>query len=116
MEALKRMTEATADVLRVLLAADDVVWGLAIIKDAGRPAGTVYPVLERLERAGWITGEWETDDARSGPRRRYYRLTRDGAAAAGAAVERRASARPAGAASRAAAVRGERSVAIGGIA
>jgi PadR family transcriptional regulator, regulatory protein PadR len=40
------------------------------------PEGTVYPALRRLERHGLITGRWvEVADA---PRRRYYRLTRDG--------------------------------------
>ena len=40
------------------------------------PEGTVYPVLHRLEEAGWIAGRWTTAD--SGRRRRVYALTRRG--------------------------------------
>jgi PadR family transcriptional regulator PadR len=39
------------------------------------PTGTVYPALHRLERAGWITSDWETVVGR---RRRAYRLTTAG--------------------------------------
>ncbi|WP_434693696.1 PadR family transcriptional regulator [Glutamicibacter sp. Je.9.36] len=40
----------------------------------GLKTGTVYPILERLEDAGWITSEWDTDLSRKGPRRRYFKL------------------------------------------
>ncbi len=34
--------------------------GLQIVKDTGKKPGTVYPILERLEAAGWVQGgEWE---------------------------------------------------------
>ena len=39
------------------------------------PEGTVYPVLHRLERGGFLSSEW-TEVA--GRRRRVYRLTRSG--------------------------------------
>ncbi|MEU0789788.1 helix-turn-helix transcriptional regulator [Amycolatopsis sp. NPDC005961] len=39
------------------------------------PTGTVYPALRRLERAGWLSSEW---DVVSGRKRRTYRLTRSG--------------------------------------
>lgn len=74
MDRLPRTTPATADVLAALLAASDGVWGLLIIKESGRPAGTVYPILDRLEDAGWIDGHWEESPDRKGPRRRFYRL------------------------------------------
>ena len=38
--------------------------------------GTLYPVLYRLERAGWVDVRWETP-ARGVPRK-YYRLTAAG--------------------------------------
>ena len=52
--------------------------------DATRlPSGTVYPILRRLEVAGFVESSWE-DDTRakknSRPRRRNYQLTRDGRA------------------------------------
>jgi len=94
MEKLSRITPATIDVLDALLGASDSVWGLRIVALTGRPAGSVYPILERLERAGWAESEWEDAPERSGPRRRLYRLTSGGAEAARAAVGRAAAPRP----------------------
>ena len=37
--------------------------------------GSLYPALHRLEAAGWVDSEWETNDGR---RRRSYSLTADG--------------------------------------
>ena len=88
MEPLSRLTPATLDVLTALLGEPDRIWGLRIVGLTSRPAGSVYPILERLERAGWVDSEWEDDPARSGPRRRLYRLTADGVDAARAAVAR----------------------------
>jgi DNA-binding PadR family transcriptional regulator len=73
MENLARVTPATALVLEALLSADSV-WGLQIVKHVGKKPGTVYPILDRLEVAGWIQGEWDSTQDRKGPRRRYYRL------------------------------------------
>jgi DNA-binding MarR family transcriptional regulator len=87
MKPLARVTPATVDVLRVLLE-EDGIWGMLVIKRTARPAGSVYPILERLEGAGWVSSSWEPDTERSGPRRRLYELTRDGAVAAQAAVAR----------------------------
>lgn len=44
------------------------------------PTGTVYPALRRLERAGWIDGNWSVVNGR---RRRTYTLTRSGRKALG---------------------------------
>ncbi|MGF7047939.1 PadR family transcriptional regulator PadR [Paenibacillus sp. DS2015] len=38
--------------------------------------GTLYPALKRIEANGYIEGYW--DDRDLGPRRRYYRITKDG--------------------------------------
>jgi len=38
--------------------------------------GSLYPALQRLERAGLITSEWGTSD--NNRRARYYKLTRAG--------------------------------------
>ncbi|HSZ55823.1 MAG TPA: helix-turn-helix transcriptional regulator [Tepidisphaeraceae bacterium] len=41
--------------------------------------GSLYPALYRLEGAGMIKGEWESNQTpRRGPRRRVYRLTAKG--------------------------------------
>ncbi|WP_018352598.1 PadR family transcriptional regulator [Longispora albida] len=82
MEPLGRIGKTTVDVLRVLLASGEPRWGLEVIKLTGRPSGSVYPLLDRLERAGWVHSEWEQDNDRRGPRRRMYTLTAGGAAEA----------------------------------
>ncbi|WOV84284.1 PadR family transcriptional regulator [Sporosarcina jeotgali] len=38
--------------------------------------GTIYPVLLRLQKNHWISGEMRASE--SGPRRKYYTLTPDG--------------------------------------
>lgn len=86
MEPLSRVTAATLDVIEALVEAAQPLWGLRIVKSTERPAGSVYPILERLERLSWVTSEWENDPERTGPRRRLYELTSDGAAAASALI------------------------------
>lgn len=39
--------------------------------------GTLYPLLARLRRAGWVSTSWQ--ESTEGPPRRYYFLTEDGA-------------------------------------
>ena len=41
--------------------------------------GTLYPLLYRLEREGWIKAKWETPE--SGKKRKVYSLTSDGRSA-----------------------------------
>jgi DNA-binding PadR family transcriptional regulator len=75
----------TTSVLKVVAAllADPAAerYGLQLMQATGLPSGTLYPILVRLERAGWVESRWEqTDPAAEGrPTRRYYRLTTDGA-------------------------------------
>ena len=88
MTPLSRLTPATLDVLQCLLSTD-ATWGLQIIKLTNRPAGSIYPILERLERSGWVSSDWEDNPERPGPRRRLYSLTGDGAVAARSAVAAR---------------------------
>ena len=38
--------------------------------------GTIYPLLSRMRRAGWVTTTWR--ESESGPPRRYYAITRSG--------------------------------------
>lgn len=55
-------------------------YGLELIEATGMPAGTIYPILTRLEEVGWIGGEWESFDRKDKGRRRrrYYVLTATG--------------------------------------
>jgi PadR family transcriptional regulator, regulatory protein PadR len=58
--------------------------GADVHKRSGIASGTLYPILLRLESAGWFVSRWEAiDPASEGrPRRRLYRLTRSGLARA----------------------------------
>jgi PadR family transcriptional regulator, regulatory protein PadR len=76
-----RMTIPTLRVLAALLADPPAEhYGLELCHAAGLPSGSVYPILARLETAGWLVGAWEDiDEAVEGRRRRrYYRLTGGG--------------------------------------
>jgi PadR family transcriptional regulator, regulatory protein PadR len=76
------MTLQTAAVLKALLLKPRRPnYGLELSKQAGLPSGTIYPILARLEHAGWVESFWEDiDEAAEGRRRRrYYRLTQKGA-------------------------------------
>ena len=84
------MTIPTQLVLRVLLAEPtQEMYGLQVCEAAGLPSGTIHPILARLEHEySWVTSRWEDirpeDEGR--PRRRYYRLTEDGAECARVAL------------------------------
>lgn len=42
-------------------------------------AGTLYPLMHRLEAKGFISSSWRPSDA--GPRRKYYQITAKGRSA-----------------------------------
>ena len=63
--------------------------GADIARATKLASGTLYPILFRLERAGWLESHWEAGDpeALGRPRRRFYCVTALGARSAKAAVE-----------------------------
>jgi PadR family transcriptional regulator PadR len=71
-------TACTA-VLQALFAAgpDERLYGLELMEQTGLKSGTLYPVLARLERSGWVISTWEEIDPQTAgrPRRRYYKLS-----------------------------------------
>ena len=79
------MTVPVAVVLRAFL--DDTSrrrYGFDLMKDTALKSGTLYPILARLETAGWLVSEREDIDEKAEGRRarRFYLLSTDGAAAA----------------------------------
>ncbi len=78
-----RMTLQTQLVLRAMLAEPAAErYGLQLCAETGLPSGTIYPIVARLEQLGWVESNWEDprDHVAEGrPRRRYYRLTDEGA-------------------------------------
>ena len=81
-QAGPRMTIPTQLVLRALLAEPtQEMYGLQVCAAAGLPSGTIHPILARFEGLGWVESRWEDASPREEgrPRRRYYKLTEDGA-------------------------------------
>jgi PadR family transcriptional regulator PadR len=77
LQTLKVLGSFLEDVSEELAGAD-------VHKRSGVASGTLYPILLRLESAGWFVSRWERVDpvAAGRPRRRLYRLTPTGLARA----------------------------------
>jgi PadR family transcriptional regulator PadR len=74
-----RMTAPLERVFRVFL--DDPAalrYGYDLMKAAGLPSGTLYPLLARLQARGLVTSAWETPHQDGERPRRYYQLTGEG--------------------------------------
>lgn len=58
----------------------DPFYGTELIKQKTVFGGSVYPLLERLEKRGYLTSEWEKVDPTvvGRPRRHEYKLTYKG--------------------------------------
>jgi PadR family transcriptional regulator, regulatory protein PadR len=86
-----RISHQTRLVLQALL--DDPTTerhGFALSQYTGIKTGTLYPVLQRLLDARWVSARWEEiDEHEAGRRRRrYYRLTPEGERHARAVIGR----------------------------
>jgi DNA-binding PadR family transcriptional regulator len=79
MPQITRQVEAVFAAL--LRDATEPRYGRDLAREAKLAGGTIYPLLIRLEEAGWLESEWEDiDPHRAGRRRRrYYKLTGEGA-------------------------------------
>lgn len=83
-----RITGPTLKVLREVLSNPlRDISGAEISRTTGLPSGTLYPILFRLEKHGWLCSRWEESEPSDlgRPRRRLYRLTAPGEARARAA-------------------------------
>jgi DNA-binding PadR family transcriptional regulator len=80
-----RLSGPTLNVLRLFMNDVGRSWSGAEIQLAAKiGSGTLYPLLVRLEAAGWLSSKWEDVDPSSigRPRRRYYSITGVGQIAA----------------------------------
>jgi len=68
-------TRATRRVLLVLLSGSPSLYGYSICRAAMVGSGTLYPLLERLEKAGWAERYWSQGADARGNRRALYELT-----------------------------------------
>lgn len=57
----------------------EIVTQLAAVPALAAGEGTVYPLLRRLRKDGWLETSWR--ESTSGPPRQYYRLTDNGSQA-----------------------------------
>lgn len=78
-----RRTKAQIRVAQALLAdPQGRYYGYSLRKQTGVRSGVLYPILQRMLDAGWLTDGWEDraqiEDKR--PPRRYYELTDAGRA------------------------------------
>jgi PadR family transcriptional regulator PadR len=81
-----RMSLQTLKVLEAFLESPtEQLSGADVHLRCGIASGTLYPILLRLESAGWFVSQWESIDPSSAgrPRRRLYRLTTTGLRRAG---------------------------------
>ncbi len=79
----EQLRRGSLDLAILLSVASGPRYGLALIQhleaftDLVVTEGTIYPILGRLTREGWLDAYWVEDEAPHP--RKYYRLTRAGA-------------------------------------
>jgi len=73
-----RISPQTLNLLDALLMRP-VQWhhGYALSQATGIASGTLYPILMRLEKLGWLETRWEQPGKAGRPPRHLYRLTVD---------------------------------------
>jgi PadR family transcriptional regulator PadR len=79
-----RITTQTLALLSALIASGAELAGADLARDTKIQSGTLYPILLRLEEAGWLESRWEvlSPSELGRPRRRLYKLTGIGERAA----------------------------------
>jgi DNA-binding PadR family transcriptional regulator len=87
-EPLRPLSPTTVAVLQAV--AGGVRHGFDIMDTTALPSGTVYPILGRLERAGFVRSRWEAPTVaqrEKRPPRRYYEISAAGARVLAMSVE-----------------------------
>ncbi|THD75361.1 MAG: PadR family transcriptional regulator [Phenylobacterium sp.] len=83
---MARSPQITSQTLKVLEAviSQPELSGAEVARITRLATGTLYPILLRLEGAGWLQSHWEEGDPQvlGRPRRRFYSVTAEGARAA----------------------------------
>lgn len=74
-----RLSKQTLQILNALLV-HSTQWhhGYAISKATAIASGTLYPILMRLEKLGWLETRWEEARVPGRPPRHQYRLSANG--------------------------------------
>ncbi|HTZ34246.1 MAG TPA: PadR family transcriptional regulator [Methylomirabilota bacterium] len=74
-----RISRQTLNLLEALLLQPSS-WhhGYVLSQTTGLASGTLYPILMRLEKSGWLETRWEDTPAPGRPPRHLYRLSGNG--------------------------------------
>lgn len=90
-----RLSLQALRILNTLLGSAAELSGMDIRRETKIATGTLYPILMRLEEAGWLESRWEEVNPHEvgRPRRRLYRVTAVGARKARAACDQLGDAR-----------------------
>jgi DNA-binding PadR family transcriptional regulator len=73
-------SKETLRVLQAFVLSDGPLYGGSMVKALGLKEGTVYPILHRLERAGYLSRSWEETKIPGKPPRCYYSISLKGLA------------------------------------
>ena len=83
--ALTQLRRGVLEFCVLSLLRDEEIYGFDLVRRLGEvdgmvtSEGTIYPLLSRLRREGWVTTSWY--ESESGPPRRYYAITAAGSRA-----------------------------------
>lgn len=82
-----RMSRQTIALFKAFLAQPrDWRYGYDLSRETGLKSGTLYPILMRLAKRGWLHTRWTEPEELGRPPRHMYRLTPDGLRAARASL------------------------------
>lgn len=74
-----RMSQQTMLLMKSFLAQPrDWRYGYDLSRETALKSGTLYPILMRLNKRGWLETRWTEPEAPGRPPRHMYRLTTDG--------------------------------------
>lgn len=82
---ISQIRKGAIELVVLAMLAERPRYGSQLVDELGRSgslaitAGTVYPLLSRMRKAGTIESSWQESPV--GPPRKYYRLTAEGDAA-----------------------------------
>ena len=79
---LRRSPQTLRVLSRLLRRPQSWHYGYDLLQETGLKSGTLYPILARLQRGGWLEQRWEKSSAAGRPPRHLYRLSRQGKNAA----------------------------------
>ena len=79
---LRRSPQTLAVLAALLRRPQNWQHGYDLLRETGLKSGTLYPLLARLRRGGWLHERWAKPAARGRPPRHLYRLSGPGKAAA----------------------------------